>query len=262
MKFEIKLFATLRDLAGSRTISVQLDEPVTVSGLLAAASAQYPAIAPTMPIVLVSVNKQFAEGETAVSPQDEIAFFPPVSGGSPVSGGASVSGGSPVSGGETAHPVYFAVTTDTLDINSIHAKIKRDDVGAIVSFTGAVRGQTDRDGLPPQTSWLEYEAYNEMAELKMAQIAREIWERWPLIKGIAIVQRIGRLDVGETTTFVACAAPHRDQGAFDAALYGIDRLKEIVPVWKKEIGQDKSEWVHGRYHPTEQDNKQQEPRAV
>ncbi len=250
MKFEIKLFATLRDLVGNRMISVQLDEPVTVSGLLAAASEQYPAIAPTMPIVLVSVNKQFAEGETAVFPQDEIAFFPPVS------------GGASVSGGETAHPAYFAVTTDTLDINSIHAKIKGDDVGAIVSFTGAVRGQTDRDGLPPQTSWLEYEAYNEMAELKMAQIAREIWERWPLIKGIAIVQRIGRLDVGETTTFVACAAPHRDQGAFDAALYGIDRLKEIVPVWKKEVGQDESEWVHGRYHPTEQDNKQQEPRAI
>ena len=236
MKLEIKLFATLRDLAGNRSVSLQLDEPATVNSLLVAMAEQYPATAPAMPIVLVSVNKQFAEGETAVNPQDEVALFPPVSGGT------------------MPYPTYFAITTDELDINAINAKIKQDDVGAIVSFTGAVRGQTQRDGLPPQTSWLEYEAYNEMAELKMAQIAREIWERWPLVKGIAIVQRIGRLDVGETTTFVACASAHRDQGVFDAALYGIDRLKEIVPVWKKEVGEDKSEWVNGRYRPTEQDN--------
>lgn len=236
MKIEIKLFATLRDLVGSRTASLQLDEPVTVNSLLAAMAEQYPAIAPTLPIALVSVNKQFAEGETAVSAQDEVALFPPVSGGT------------------TTHPTYFAITNDELDINAIHARIKQNDVGAIVSFTGAVRGQTQRDGLPPETSWLEYEAYSEMAELKMGQIAREIWERWPLVKGIAIVQRIGRLDVGETTTFVACASGHRDQGVFDAALYGIDRLKEIVPVWKKEVNQDKSEWVNGRYRPTEKDN--------
>ena len=93
-----------------------------------------------------------------------------------------------------------------------------------------------------------------MAEIKMVQIAQEIWERWPLVRGIAIVQRIGKLDVGESTTIVACAAAHRDQGAFEAARYGIDRLKEIVPVWKKEVGQDQSLWIEGHYRPTERDN--------
>ena len=88
----------------------------------------------------------------------------------------------------------------------------------------------------------------------MAQIAREIWDRWPLVKGIAIVQRVGKLEIGETTTVVACAAAHRDQGAFEAARYGIDRLKEIVPVWKKEVGEDQSIWVEGDYRPTEADN--------
>ncbi len=93
-----------------------------------------------------------------------------------------------------------------------------------------------------------------MAELKMAQIAREIRERWPLVKGIAIVQRIGKLEIGQSTTLVMCAAAHRDQGAFEAARYGIDRLKEIVPVWKKEVGEDQSLWLEGAYHPTEADN--------
>ena len=152
------------------------------------------------------------------------------------------------------YPTYFPITTDDIDINAIHQKLTQPDVGAVVSFTGSVRGATQREGLPPQTLYLEYESYSEMAELKMAQIAREIWEKWPLVKGIAIVQRIGKLEIGEVTTYVACAAGHRDQGVFDAALYGIDRLKEIVPVWKKEIGQDESVWVEGHYKPTETDN--------
>jgi len=184
----------------------------------------------------VSVNKAFAEADTAVQPGDEIAIFPPVS------------------GGEMPHPTYFAVTTDEPDINAIHKYLISPDVGAIVTFTGSVRGQTDRQGLPDQTIFLEYEAYEEMAELKMAQIAQEIWQQWPLVKGIAIIQRIGELQVGDMTTFVACAAAHRDQGAFDAARYGIDRLKEIIPVWKKEVGPDQSVWIEGHYHPTEKDN--------
>jgi molybdopterin synthase catalytic subunit len=117
-----------------------------------------------------------------------------------------------------------------------------------------VRGQTQRDGLPPETLRLEYEAYEAMATEKMAQIAREIWARWPLVRGVALVQRLGSLAVGDVTTFVACAGRHRDEGVFEAARYGIDRLKEIVPVWKKEIGADRSVWVEGHYRPTPDDN--------
>jgi molybdopterin synthase catalytic subunit len=240
MEIQIKLFATLKDKAGSNKITVTVKEPATVATLLAAAEKAYPTLATSLPIALVSVNKSYAGMETAVSPNDEVALFPPVSGGS---------------GDETLpHPTYFAVTTEPLDIAAIHAHLSRPEIGAIVSFTGFVRGQTQRDGLPPETQFLEYEAYSEMAELKMGQIAREIWQKWPLVKGVAIVQRIGRLDVGENTTFVACASGHRDQGVFEAARYGIDRLKEIVPVWKKEVGEDESIWVEGDYHPTEADN--------
>ncbi len=240
MDIQIKLFATLKDKAGTNKITVSVAEPATVATLLAAAEQAYPALAASLPIALVSVNKSYAGGDTAVSPGDEVALFPPVSGGS--------------DGGVTPHPTYFAVTTDPFDISAIHARIVGPEIGAIASFTGFVRGQTQRDGLPPETMFLEYEAYSEMAELKMAQIAREIWQKWPLVKGVAIVQRIGRLDIGENTTFVACASGHRDQGVFDAARYGIDRLKEIVPVWKKEVGEDQSVWVEGDYRPTEVDN--------
>jgi molybdopterin synthase catalytic subunit len=152
------------------------------------------------------------------------------------------------------HPTYFAVSPDDVDFDAVYQHIGGPDVGAIVSFTGFVRGQTNRDGLPPQTLYLEYEAYSGMAEEKMAQIAREIWQSWPQVKGVAIIQRIGHLDIRDITTFIACAAGHRDQGAFEAARYGIDRLKEIVPVWKKEVGPDYSTWVEGSYKPTASDN--------
>jgi molybdopterin synthase catalytic subunit len=147
----------------------------------------------------------------------------------------------------------FAVTTGEVDLNAIARQLTEPDVGAIVFFHGSVRGATARDGLPAETDYLEYEAYEDMALRNMAQIAREIWTRWPPVKGIAIVQRIGKLDVGETTTLVACAAGHRDQGAFEAARYGIDRLKQIVPVWKKEVGSDQSVWIEGDYRPTRAD---------
>lgn len=249
MELEIRLFATLKDRAGRDRIEVSLDEPATVQTLLAVMTAVYPNLAPILPSALVAVNKNFASQTTPITPGDEVAIFPPVSGGNGLPDGSNLPGGSSL-----PHPTYFAITEDDLDINAIHARLTQPDVGAIVSFTGSVRGQTQRGGMPPQTVHLEYEAYSTMAESKMAQIAHEIWQRWPQVKGIAIVQRIGRLAVGQTTTFVACASGHRDQGVFDAARYGIDRLKEIVPVWKKEVGPDKSVWVEGHYRPTEEDN--------
>lgn len=239
MHVEIRLFATLKDKVGQDRIQVEVTEPATVNSLSAAIVEKYPQLAEGLDSSIVSVNKSFASDDTAVSLGDEVAIFPPVSGGT---------------NNDLPHPTYFAITNEQLDINDIHAQITAADVGAVVSFTGFVRGQTKRDGLPPDTLYLEYEAYSEMAELKMAQIAQEIWVKWPLVKGIAIVQRIGKLDISEITTFVACASGHRDQGVFDAARYGIDRLKEIVPVWKKEVGADQSHWVEGSYQPTEADN--------
>lgn len=144
-------------------------------------------------------------------------------------------------------PLVIAVTEDELDLNWLAEQVTLPTTGAVVLFTGVVRGETVREGR--ETACLEYEAYQPMAEAKMRQVADEIRARWPVVEGIAIVQRIGRLAPRIPTTVIACAAAHRDSGVFDAARYGIDRLKEIVPVWKKEIGPDGEEWIEGHYHP-------------
>ena len=142
------------------------------------------------------------------------------------------------------------ITEDELDLNDLLKQITLSSDGAVAMFTGLVRGVTGRDR-PHETDYLEYEAYQPMAEAMMKQVADEIRARWNTIDGIAIVQRIGRLYPCTPTVFIACASPHRDTGVFDAARYGIDRLKQIVPVWKKEIGPNGNEWVEGEYLPTD-----------
>ena len=145
-------------------------------------------------------------------------------------------------------PTIFAITEETLDLDELVESITLPTSGAACLFTGIVRGITQH-GDAHDTLYLEYEAYKPMAEAKMRQVVEEIRQRWPSVEGIAIVQRIGRLDPGTPTVLIACTAAHRDTGIFDAARYGIDRLKEIVPVWKKEVGPHGETWVEGDYVP-------------
>ena len=118
-------------------------------------------------------------------------------------------------------------------------------IGAVVTFAGVVRD----NNLGRQVGYLEYEAYPEMAETKMQQVVDEARERWPAIRGVAVVHRTGHLEIGEMAVLVAVGAPHRGDGAFEAARYIIDRTKEIVPIWKKESWADGEEWLEGDYHP-------------
>lgn len=146
------------------------------------------------------------------------------------------------------YPTIFSITESEIDLNDLLEQITLTSTGAAAIFTGMVRGQTQR-GESHETQYLEYEAYVPMAETKMKQVADEIRNRWPTIEGVAIVQRVGRLLPKTPTVLIACTAPHRDTGVFEAARYGIDRLKEIVPIWKKEVGPDGEEWVEGEYVP-------------
>lgn len=145
-------------------------------------------------------------------------------------------------------PTIFSITESELDLDDLLAKITLPSTGAAAIFAGMVRGETKR-GEAHETAFLEYEAYIPMAEAKMKQVAEEIRERWPVVEGIAIVQRIGKLYPQTPTVLIACTAAHRDTGVFDAARYGIDRLKEIVPIWKKEVGPNGEFWVEGEYIP-------------
>jgi molybdopterin synthase catalytic subunit len=149
---------------------------------------------------------------------------------------------------QSDYPTIFSITENEIDLNELVERITLASTGAVAIFTGMVRGVTARDN-PHETIYLEYEAYKPMAESKMLQVANEIRTRWPVIEGIAIVQRIGRLYPRTPTVLIACSSAHRDTGVFEAARYGIDRLKEIVPVWKKEVGPQGEEWVEGDYIP-------------
>jgi MoaE-MoaD fusion protein len=140
------------------------------------------------------------------------------------------------------------ITRAPLDYDDLLKRITTEATGAACIFAGMVRGRTER-GEPHDTARLEYEDYSPMAEEKMAQVAREIRQRWPTMVGIGIVQRVGVMDPGAPTVCIACSSPHRDTGVFEAARYGIDRLKEIVPVWKKEVSSQGQVWVEGDYEP-------------
>jgi molybdopterin synthase catalytic subunit len=135
-----------------------------------------------------------------------------------------------------------------LDLDGLLEELTLNSTGAVVIFTGLVRGFTDRD-VPHETLALVYEAYKPMAEKMMSKIAVEIRNKWPEIESIAMIQRIGKLVPGNPSVLIACSAAHRDTGVFEAARYGIERLKEIVPVWKKELQSGGETWIVGDYIP-------------
>lgn len=234
MKIKVLYFATLRDRAGQREEELELGPGASVRDLKAHLARSRSALAPALDSCLVAVNHEFASDQEVLAEGDEVGLFPPVSGGSP-------------SGSD-----ILRVTLEPVDLNALLADMVRSTTGAACAFTGIVRAETELEERR-ETEFLEYEAYHPMAEAKLAQVADEIHERWSAIEKVAIVQRIGRLAAGTPTLMIVCTAAHRDSGVFEAARYGIDRLKEIVPIWKKEIGPDGEQWVEGDYIPSQSD---------
>ena len=131
----------------------------------------------------------------------------------------------------------FEVTDDVLSVDEVVARLADPAIGAVATFVGVVRGSTGGR----ETLYLEYEAYPEMAEETMRQVGDEVRLRWPEVRQVAIVHRTGHLEIGETAVVIALSAAHRPQ-VFDALHYAIDRIKEIVPIWKKEVWADGAEW--------------------
>ena len=215
MKIRLKLFASARELVGSRDIIIEVHEEITTSGLLSELVMRYPALRALAPSLKVAVNHEYVEGERKLAEQDEIALIPPVSGGVDL----------------------FEITESRLSLDAVARAVGQNTSGAIASFLGVVR----EFARGRQVDHLEYDAYPEMAVAKMREIGDEIRARWPVDR-IAMVHRIGRLTVGEASVVIAIASPHRRE-ALQACTYAIERLKEIVPVWKKETWADGSEWI-------------------
>ncbi len=229
----VLFFANLKEKVGNSRKEFELTDEARVIDLKTLLASVFPNLQGTLGTVLVSVNREYAFDDDPIPENAEIGFFPPVSGGSD-------------------NPVYVNITENEINLNELLAQIVSKSTGAACLFTGLVRGETKRDN-PHETICLEYEAYVPMAIAKMRLVADEIQEKWPEVTGISIVQRVGRLMPTTPTVMIACTAAHRDTGVFEAARYGIDRLKEIVPIWKKEIGPDGQTWVEGDYIPTRED---------
>lgn len=226
-KIVVLLFANLREKAGTNRVELELSDEATIGNLKEQLINTYPILRSHLNNVLFSVNQKIALEEDMLPGEAEVAIFPPVSGGN-------------------GFPTIIEITDLPLVLDDVVKMVTLETTGAVCSFTGVVRGMSSIE--PVITNILEYEAYKPMAETIMMQIAEEIRNKFPSIEGVALIQRIGRLEVGTPTVIIACSSAHRDNGVFDATRYGIDRLKEIVPIWKKEIGPKGENWVEGEHH--------------
>ncbi len=228
MRVKVLFFGVLKDMTGCSEDFLEIAPDATLASVFDAYAERFATLRDKRPSILFARNREFSKPDTMLSDNDEVAFLPPVSGGS-----------DKLSHGEEGH--IFAITHEPLDSQALAASIKRPEDGAVVIFEGVVRNNTRGRA----TSHLEYECYPEMALPHMVRIGREIASQ-PHVGHIAMVHRLGRLAIGEASVAVVVTAPHR-RAAFEAALAGIDRLKREVPIWKKEIFADGAEWVEGEW---------------
>jgi molybdopterin synthase catalytic subunit len=215
MKIRVRLFASVKDIVGRREVVLELPEGVTASELLHRIAADHPRLQPLLPSLLLAVNREYVEATRALKDGDEVAFIPPVSGGIE----------------------RYEITEGPLSLDALVATVAQNTSGAVASFLGVVR----EFARGRRVSYLEYDAYPEMATATMRRIGDEIRNRWP-VDNIAMVHRIGRLRIGEASIAVAISSAHRRE-ALEACAYAIERVKEIVPIWKKEVWTEGAEWI-------------------
>ena len=213
-----RLFARLREQAGIGGAEIDLPPNGTVADAYAALRLAHPGLEPNPERIRPARNQDFCEWDTVLADGDEVAFIPPVSGGA----GA-----------------FIELTGGPLDARHLEASVMDPGAGAICTFTGVVRDNSRGE----EVTHLEYEAYGEMAEAQMASIAAEVVERWPDAR-VAMAHRTGRLEIGEASVIVSVSSPHRAE-AIAACKWGIDRLKESVPIWKKEFASSGASWIEG-----------------
>ncbi|MFD3257799.1 molybdenum cofactor biosynthesis protein MoaE [Paenibacillus lentus] len=232
MILTISLFAGLADRIGASKIEITYPEnTVSADHLKQEIARLYPDAASLVSISFLAVNQEYAADDLLITDEDEIALIPPVSGGEPDP--------SP----ETFHSEnhMYAITSQPLSIDEVTQKVNTANHGATLVFVGTTREMTGDQ----RTIHLEYEAYIPMALSKMEQIGEEIEANWPGTK-CAITHRIGKVDIADSSVIIAVSTPHRD-ASYAASRYAIERLKQIVPIWKKEVWEDGTEWKgHGQ----------------
>lgn len=224
MNLRVRLFASMRERLGKSEVALALPDALDVAGLQARLAAEYPALNLDQQRYTVTVNRSFARPEQVLHDGDEVALIPPVSGGSGAAGAKKL----------------FEIVEGPISLDEVADRVVAPELGGVTVFAGTVRGLTGEQ----QTDYLEYEAYPEMAEASFESITAEARARWPEIAGVAVLHRVGRLEIGDVSIVIAVAAAHRRE-TFDACHYIIDRIKQVSPIWKKEVGPDGAMWVEG-----------------
>ncbi len=238
MVLQVRLFAVLRERAGSDRLDIEVGEEATVADALAALAAESPPLAAAleaMPVVM-AVNRAYVDEGARLATGDELALIPPVSGGADAPGGGSDAPGD--GGGEAGPASHGRVTGEPLSAERLAATVATDRTGAIVTFQGTTR----------DVEKLDYEAYEPMAAERIAAILADALARHE-IEGAAAEHRTGEVPRGEPSVVVAVAAAHRGP-AFAAAREVIDRIKAEAPIWKREVEGERTEWVEGTQPPT------------
>jgi MoaE-MoaD fusion protein len=230
MQVRVLFFGILKELVGKTNDVIDVPEGASVRDVLAHYEVLTPRLRESLPSLALAVNQEYAGPDTRLNPDDELAVLPPVSGGAP----------EPARG-----KLYATIVREVIDTQRILAGLKRGEDGAALVFEGVVRNQTRGR----KTLYLDYEAYEEMALKQMDSLAGQALQQFQ-IRDVAIVHRLGRLEIGETSVLIAVASAHR-AAAFDACRWLIDTLKRTVPIWKKEYFEDGAVWADGEPFPTE-----------
>jgi molybdopterin synthase catalytic subunit len=229
MQVRLLFFASLKDIVGSKQIHLEMPSGSTVADVLSHLETNYPRLKDYRPVVLTAINEEYVDQRTTVQDGDEVAIFPPVSGGEVESDTLAIS-----RPGE-----FYQITRDPIDTQKIARQMLRPEDGAVCVFEGVVRNNSKGKS----TLHLVYEAYDNMALKKLEEIGIFVRQAWE-IGCVAMIHRLGHLDIGETSVAVIVTSPHR-RAAFDACHYAIDKLKKVVPIWKKEFFEDGELWIEG-----------------
>lgn len=254
MRVRVLFFGMLKDLAGKPSDEIDLREGALVRDVLAHYEARIPRLQESLPSLALAVNQQYAGPEMKLKADDEVALLPPVSGGAPERA-AGTSHGQPAkpapsepgrSEGESkGSRCHATIVHSPINSQQTLSNLKRGEDGAALVFEGVVRNQTRGR----KTLYLVYEAYEEMALQQMESLAVGALQQFQ-IRDVALVHRLGRLEIGETSVLIAVASAHR-AAAFEACRWLIDTLKRTVPIWKKEHFADGAVWADGEPFPAE-----------
>jgi molybdopterin synthase catalytic subunit len=209
MRVRVRLFAALRELAGTSERELELPEGACVADVW----RRMPELGTEPEGLLYALNQEYVKPDRELADGDELAVIPPVSGGA------------------------FRLTSDRIDLGAVVAEVADDQAGAVATFVGTTRAHSRGRAV----EYLEYEAYEGMAEQEMARIAEELKSRYDLC-AVAVTHRVGRVEIGETSVAIAVSAPHRAD-ALAACKDAIDTLKQTVPLWKKEVYEGGEEWI-------------------